>query len=50
MVGRTTYRPYLERRYKGQWWLRFLNKVAETRVQKDLNLYLKNDENRGLDH
>jgi queuine/archaeosine tRNA-ribosyltransferase len=41
MIGRTIYRLYLEKRFKGTWWMKFLHKVDETRTQKELDFYIK---------
>lgn len=40
-IGRISYRHYLENRFKGTWWLKFLNKVDETRSHKNLDFFLK---------
>jgi 7-cyano-7-deazaguanine tRNA-ribosyltransferase len=41
MVGTLRYEPYLEKRFRGTWWLKFLQKVREGRHQKDITQYFK---------
>jgi len=45
MIGHTQYQYYLEKRFKGTWWARFLSKVQETRHQKGLDLFLRGEVN-----
>jgi hypothetical protein len=41
MAGSLKYRKYLEQRFKGLWWAKFLHKVAEAQNQTEPQIALR---------
>jgi len=41
MIGGLAYGRYLEKRFRGTWWFKFLQKIQESRHQKEITSYFK---------